>query len=167
MLPHEPQSCGCMTIKLTGQLVSIAPSAMGRMAAITAKIIPSSTAFGCRVLGIIKHHNAASFSRRNSTPRSLDLACKPAAFVARETGVIRRVRVRLHRWRTMRSCYHEGREDSQHKNGAIRVTKTGLALVKTSSGKRGRVKVTNLLLTARLKCGHSTVSRQGPTSIKG
>ena len=36
------------------------------------------------------------------------------------------------------------------KMGAIRVTKTGLALVKTSSGKRGRVKVTNLLLTARL-----------------
>ena len=37
--------------------------------------------------------------------------------MAHETGVIRRVQVRLHLWRTMRSRYHEVREDSQHKNG--------------------------------------------------
>jgi hypothetical protein len=34
-----------MTIKLTGQLVATAPSAMRRMAAITGKKTPSSTAF--------------------------------------------------------------------------------------------------------------------------
>ena len=50
---------------------------------------------------------------------------------------------------------------------SIRVTEARLAFVKTACGKRGGVKVKNLLLTARLKCDHSTVPSRSWSSIEG
>ena len=47
------------------------------------------------------------------------------------------------------------------------ITKARLTLVKTTCGKRGGVKVTNLLLTARLKRDHSAVPSRGRMSIEG
>lgn len=50
---------------------------------------------------------------------------------------------------------------------SIRGTKAGLALVSAACGKRGGVKRTNLLLTARLECDHDAVPGRGRTSIEG
>ena len=47
------------------------------------------------------------------------------------------------------------------------ITKARLTLVKTTCSKRGGVKVTNLLLTARLKRDHSAVTSRGRMSIEG
>jgi hypothetical protein len=49
----------------------------------------------------------------------------------------------------------------------VHITKAQLALVKTTCGKHGGVKVTNLLLAARLKSDHSAVPSRGRISIEG
>ena len=87
------------------------------MAAITEEEKPSTTALVLdKDCGGAKQDSSATLRKRAFAARPPGLACEPGAFVARETRVIRLVRVRLDRWRTMRSCYLEGREGSQHKN---------------------------------------------------
>jgi len=50
---------------------------------------------------------------------------------------------------------------------AITGPKARWALVRPTGGKRGGVKLTNLLLMARLECDHATVASRSRTSIEG